>query len=472
MNSSLVNRWWIVALAGVLVYLLALAATAASAEEKGACDEQRWGCFSGGTYGRVQPSWNLRGGSGSPANLVSHGTRIELPPYAEVDFYYRKTLAPAHESPVTTGAVVTVGFLEDLFHFTGDFEQSLALRNLYGWARGLGNGRVDIWAGSRMVRGDDIYLVDWWPLDNLNTYGGGATFHLDPVDLDLHVGTNRLSDDFQFQELEVTTDTPETASVVYMDRQRTIASIRATITGHPAAGDFGIKGRLYAEFHGLPPGLLLYDDGVRQEDLPSDLGWVVGGQLGMWDFLPGSHMNLFVRGAGGLGAYGEFAVPFGLDSEKKTTRAREFLVGVSGNVELQPVGIMAGAYVRYFKDADPNVYDLDDKWEGIVVVRPHVYVGRYFQPFCELSYQRQVPNGLSPETHVQEPAGIFKFAVGPSVAFERWSFARPRFHVVYQLSALDENARKLYDELDPRREQPLQHYVGIGVEWWINSSSY
>jgi len=171
MNSSLVNRWWIVALAGVLVYLLALAATAASAEEKGACDEQRWGCFSGGTYGRVQPSWNLRGGSGSPANLVSHGTRIELPPYAEVDFYYRKTLAPAHESPVTTGAVVTVGFLEDLFHFTGDFEQSLALRNLYGWARGLGNGRVDIWAGSRMVRGDDIYLVDWWPLDNLNTYG-------------------------------------------------------------------------------------------------------------------------------------------------------------------------------------------------------------------------------------------------------------------------------------------------------------
>jgi hypothetical protein len=391
-------------------------------------------------------------------------------PYAEVDFYYRKTVDREAEKPVRVGAVVTLGFLEDLFHFTGDFDQSFALRNLYGWARGL--GPVDVWVGSRMVRGDDIYLFDFWPLDNLNTYGGGVGFDLAPVRLDLHVGTNRLSDDYQFQELEVTTSTPETTSVVYLDRQRTVASLKASVEGHPGGGDVGLKGKLYGEFHALPAGLLMYDDGVRQEELPRDFGWVVGGQFGVWGFGRHGFANVFVRGAGGLGAYGEFAVPFGLDTEKKTTRAREFLLGFSGNLESDVVGLMAGAYVRYFRDADPNVYDLDDKWEGIVSVRPHLFVGRYFQPFVELSYQRELPNGLDSATLKRESAGVFKFAVGPSVAFTRGNYSRPRFQVLYSMSVPDDAARRRYDELDPRHDQKVQHYLGIGVEWWINSSSY
>lgn len=272
-----------------------------------------------------------------------------------------------------------MGFLEDLFHFTGDFDQSLALRNLYGWATGLGNGHVDLWVGSRMYRGDDIYLFDYWPLDNLNTYGGGVGLEFEPLRLDLHVGTNRLRDDYQFQELEVTTSTPETTSVVYLDRQRTVASVKATVEGHPWGNDLGLKGKLYGEFHALPAGLLMYDDGVREEALPRDFGWVFGGQVGVWGFGRNGFANVFVRGSGGLGAYGEFSVPFGLDSEKRTTRAREFLLGFSGNVESDVFGLMAGAYVRYFRDADPNVYDLDDKWEAIVSARPHLFVGRYFQ---------------------------------------------------------------------------------------------
>ena len=67
---------------------------------------------------------------------------------------------------------------------------------------------------------------------------------------------------------------------------------------------------------------------------------------------------------------------------------------------------------------------------------------------------------------------MFKLAVGPSLAFQKGTYARPRFHAVYNLSVLDGNARKLYDDLDPRRDQAVQHYLGIGVEWWINSSSY
>ena len=472
-------RWLLVLAVGLLLGIPHMAA--AKDATRMSCVEQRWGCFSMGSYGRVQPAWNLRGGTGRPANLVSHGTRIELPPYAEIDFYYRKSIRRQGNGeggedegrpPIRAGAVVTLGFLEDLFHFTGDFDQSFALRNLYGWADGLAGGRLMIWAGSRMYRGDDIYLFDYWPLDNLNTYGGGAELRLDPARIALHVGTNRLKDDFQFQEVDVQSDTPEPETVVYLDRQRTIVSLKATVEGHPGGGKVGVKGKLYGEFHGLPSVLLLYEDGSRQEVLPSDAGWVVGGQVGVWGFGHNGFANLFIRGAGGLGAYGEWAVPFGLDTEKKTTRAREFLTGVSANVESRHLGVMFGAYARYFRDADPNVYDLDDKWEFIVAARPHVFVGRYFQPFMELSYQKQVPNGLSPETLTRDPAGIFKLAIGPSVAFKRGSYARPRFHAVYNLSVLDGNARRLYDDLDPRREQKVQHYLGIGVEWWINSSSY
>ena len=61
---------------------------------------------------------------------------------------------------------------------------------------------------------------------------------------------------------------------------------------------------------------------------------------------------------------------------------------------------------------------------------------------------------------------------GPSLAFERSAYARPRFHLVYTAAILDNNARRLYDKPDERRYQPVQHYLGVGVEWWINSSSY
>ena len=44
------------------------------------------------------------------------------------------------------------------------------MRNLY--AQGTYDN-ITMWAGSRMYRGDDIYLLNWWPLDNQNTVGGG-----------------------------------------------------------------------------------------------------------------------------------------------------------------------------------------------------------------------------------------------------------------------------------------------------------
>ena len=57
-----------------------------------------------------------------------------------------------------------------------------------------------------MYRGDDIYLLDWWPLDNQNTIGGGASYDFKKTDTRVaaHVGMQRLDDPYQYQVTQVT----------------------------------------------------------------------------------------------------------------------------------------------------------------------------------------------------------------------------------------------------------------------------
>src|SRR5579859_1744524 len=44
--------------------------------------------FDFGSYGRVGVGSDLRGHEGYATNVVSHGSRLEEPPYLELDLYY------------------------------------------------------------------------------------------------------------------------------------------------------------------------------------------------------------------------------------------------------------------------------------------------------------------------------------------------------------------------------------------------
>src|SRR5262249_26244085 len=108
---------------------------------------------------------------------------------------------------VTGRVVATLALFPPFFHFTGNPTQSIGVRNLY--AQGTYE-RLTMWAGSRMYRGDDIYLLNWWPLDNQNTIGGGLggpIYRLgDGVQetiLQAHVGEQRLDNPYQFQQIPV-----------------------------------------------------------------------------------------------------------------------------------------------------------------------------------------------------------------------------------------------------------------------------
>src|SRR5262249_11781687 len=227
------------------------------------------------------------------------------------------------------------------------------LRNLYLQGDGVGRSWLSVWAGSRMYRGDDIYLFDFWPLDNLNTVGGGVFFRPDKWELALHTGVNRLADDWQYETLGTPAPMGGVDQLVVLDRARIIESIKLTRYLFGRA-----KASLYFEAHEIGEGTHVDPMTLVTEKLPDDRGFVFGAQAGVWG-QPNRYANLWVRGATGLAAYGDLAVPYALAQDKRAADAREFLIAAAGNWDGHRFGIMGGAYARYFRAAGATGYSAD-----------------------------------------------------------------------------------------------------------------
>src|SRR5262249_32513378 len=145
---------------------------------------------------------------------------------------------------------------------------------------------------------------------------------------------------------------------------------------------------LYGEFHQLPAGQRETTEPTVLESVPGESGWVIGAQLGAFTGKRDTHVNLFLRYAKGLAAYGELTTPFELGPDKTTAAAQELVVALGGNFEYGPVGVMLGGYVRSFRDASPDL-DFQDVDEGIVIARPAVFFGEIAGLAVEGSYQAQ-----------------------------------------------------------------------------------
>ncbi|MBP8972138.1 carbohydrate porin [Myxococcota bacterium] len=436
--------------------------------------------FSFGTYGRVGFSTDFKGAGGKSTNMVSHAPRLLEGSYAELDFGYGLAL----QDGFAVRVLATTAFFDEFFHFTGDAVQAIALRNLYAEAEGFTKINLKLWVGSRMYRGDDIYLLDWWPMDSLNTLGGGLSWENNMFKAQIHAGVNRLKDGNSFRRISVPA-TFGADTITIMERQRMIASGKFTWFGHNLTENLSMKVSVYGEFHRLPDGKLRYSDdldGYFQEfalkqdptlaaHLPADLGGVVGTQVGFWGFGPYSHVNIFARFAWGLAAYGEWGVPWGISLERTSAGAKDFVLAASANWENRHFGIMAATFGRLFIDADENRYDLDDYWEGATVVRPAWFITDHFHLGAELSHQWKKPSGLGQDDTLLNPH-IVQMSLLPSLSLNRGMYQRPQFRFVYTASWLNGDARAMFPRFDHRRDQKWQHYLGLQVEWWLNSASY
>lgn len=436
--------------------------------------------FRFGSYGRVIAGTDLRGGKPESANVVAHGPRIVEPSYLELDFSY------GFDTPrgYVLRPVVTLAFDGTLFHDTGEFDAQPALRNMYLDAQLTPH--TTAWAGSRMYRGDDIYLFDYWPLDDQNTLGGGIMFRKqegdlptgDTLELAAHAGVNRLQNDFQFQENEVADPEQGSTTVVQLNRQRMVLSGTAS---YILAGEdnLNLKVKMHGEVHGLPSGTRKRVDGTF-EALPSDMGYVLGAEVGGFGFAPADtgyrrHANVFFRYAKGLAAFDELAPPTSVGANLKTTNASELSFGLSGNWDAKLGTLQVGALSRRFIDADSTSADYDDGWEYAVAARPLVRTPGIPELMLggEVSYQARFPKGLNPTTQRAQDPSVFQIA--PMIVFSPMgpsAYDRPQLRLVYRAAFRNQAAQDLFVPGDPRSGDSLTHFLGFQAEWWFNSSTY
>jgi maltoporin len=443
-------------------------------------EKKQSGRFEFGSYGRVVISSDLRGRTGRDADIVSNGTRIDENNYAELELRREDEISDR----IKTKVVGTLAFFDPFFHFTAKINQAIAVRNLFAQAQ---YDNWTVWAGSRMYRGDDIYLLNWWPLDNQNTVGGGVGVKMPPATGDTtiaaHVGMQRLDNPYQYQVLPFVAPFNQfgTVDVTYLDRPRTIETlkvthlVRNTETRRVFAGESkqGFKVIGYGELHQVAAGTF-YDRAIQQDRrLPSDFGWMLGSELAYWTGERDTFVQVFFRHARGLAAYDPLAVPYSFAFDRSVGGASESLVAVGGNWEKERFAILFGAYLKWFRDANNAESSLQKYDEGNIVVRPQVFFGEHFGLAVEGSYQQRRHATIDPSTDQPLTASLLRAGVMPFFSpTGRGSYKRPQFRLIYSITSRNAGTRQLYPQEDVFAVRKVEHFIGLGAEWWFNSSSY
>ncbi len=335
-----------------------------------------------------------------------------------------------------------------------------------------------------MVRGDDLYVLDFWPLDNLNLLGAGVGYKHE-VGTSARLAVGATQPDSQFFSQSVLRPAPldqfGAVPVELLDRQKLIGSLKVQHDQRFGPRDKpgpGIKGVLYGEGHVLPDGERESEPG-RVEPLPSDGGYVIGAQVTAYTGERATHVHLFARYASGLAAYGQFATPGHLSLDKTTDGAHELVIAAGGNAEYELFGVMAGAYFRSFRDASEPL-DYEDVDEGVVVLRPTLWFGDMIGTSIEGAFevaQRGVvaPNADDPLAAPGGPAigSVWRIGVMPFITpAGRGNYTRPHIRLIYDVAIRDSGAQALYPVDHPFATRSVEHFIGFGAEWWFNSSSY
>ncbi len=433
------------------------------------------GGFVFGSFGRVSVAGDGTGRPGRESDFVAHGSRLDAANYVELELRREDSW---EKVGIDTRIVSTLAIGNSIFHYDGTFDSQLAVRNLYLEANGLGTKGVSAWAGSRMLRGDDIYLLNFWPLDNLNTLGAGVRYQAPTrTTAQVHMGLARPDNPFYRQEAARPAPLNQfgAATVNLLERQRWLGSARIE-QQFPLGEKAGVKLVGYGEAHRLPAGQRETERPGTYEDVPEETGFVIGGQVGAWGGERATHVNLFARYSQGIAAYGEFATPAGLGPDHTTRGAHELLFAAGGNWEWERLAIMGSAYVRSFRNAS-RALDAGDVDEGIVLVRPQLWFLDWLGLGLEASYQLAQRGTLVTLEPGAEPrplvASMTRLGVMPFISpAGRGSFSRPMLWLIYSVGFRNAHAQALYPVDDAFASRTVEHFVGAGAEWWFGSSSY
>jgi maltoporin len=180
-----------------------------------------------------------------------------------------------------------------------------------------------------------------------------------------------------------------------------------------------------------------------------------------------------MRHARGIAAYDPLAVPLTFALDHTVTGASETQIALSGNYEQEQFAVMWAAYVRFFRDASSATTSMQKYDEGAAVVRPSVFLGDNFGVSVEGSYQQRRLAMLQPGTNDALHPSVAKLGIIPYFSPSgRGSYKRPQLRLIYVASFRDAGTRALYPVEDVFSQRKTEHFLGLGAEWWFNSSSY
>jgi maltoporin len=421
------------------------------------------GRFEFGSYGRVNIGSDVRGQLGRPVNVVNHGPRLIEDGYAELELRREDDFRL-----VKSRVVATVAFFPPFFHFNGQSAQSIGIRNLY--AEGSVGEHFSAWAGSRMYRGDDIYLLNFWPLDNLNTIGGGFGLTFGRTQVRAHAGMQRLDNPSTYQVVD--NNNPVgfgTVSAVRLDRPRLVGSLKLTHELDGPSG-LGVRLSLYAEGHQIPAGVSRSPTTGDERVLPADWGVLVGGQATVWHEKRFAH--LWARQSFGLATVDLLATPMTFNNDLTTAGARSTRIALAGGWDATHLGLLVGGYLDLVRDAGVAQTGAAKYDEGALSARLQWYTTRYFGLAVESSVQRRT-YALVDETGALRSGSVAQFGVMPYFSpLGHGLFARPQLRLIYALSLRDAGARSFAPVDDPFSRRTVEHYLGLSVEWWFNAVTY
>jgi hypothetical protein len=427
----------------------------------------RGGKFVFGSYGRIRAASDLRGHSGTRSSIVAFGPRNDLENYAELELRREDRI-----DRLELKIVATLALAGDFFHYDGEFQEHLAVRNLFADVNNVFIDGLSFWAGSRMVRGDDVYLLNFWPLDNLNLIGGGTRYAQGNLELALHGGLTRPNNPFYRQGIDVPPAlgfTPVRYDI--LDRPRSVVAAKGSF--FPLGKEpTGLKASLYVEGHHLPDGRRRTETN-ETERLPSDEGFVVGAQLGGWLEKPRSFVNLFGRYATGIAVYDPLSTPMQVGTVTTAGGASEWRLALSSNFETGMLGLQLGGYLRGLRDEASSSLAGGKLLEGAVDVRPYLWFVDYAGLSLDAGYQALALSTLDDRTGEPVEGSVATFAAIPFISpYGKGTYTRPHLHLIYQVSLRDAGARRLYPESDRRSRESTEHFFAVGAEWWFDSTSY
>ena len=414
-----------------------------------------------GSYGRVGISSDGDGGRGDTVQINQYGPRLLEGNYLELDFGSK----PMPSAYGVAQVLTTLAFDDALFHYDGRWRSNLALRRFQLSVEKLWGSPVFIVLGSQWNRGDDIYLMNFWPLDDVNSNGLTVGYRAEQTTAKIHLGVSRLENNRQQQSVEVSGLGFEASQALVLDRQRFISTLSVE---HRFAGT-NQKLKLYGEYHYLPSGEFQSEtDPSFREPLSDDLGVLLGAQYGIWGFGDDSHINLFVRYAKGLAVFDELASASSINRDRRAVDAQEGRIAISANLQSENLSVMLGGYARYFEDGDINTEDFDDRQEVSLAIRPMLRLGG-FTPAIETSIQLSRPNGLNPQSGKQDVAQVIQIAAIPAITLsdDAGAYSRPQLRAIIAYSMLNQAALDYYPTADPRHAMKDVWFVGAMAEWWF-----